>query len=363
MEDDEPISYSFLDRIKILVDQTNHKNLLILLLQFLHEENYQETLHSLEQESKVFFNMYYFGETVINGEWEKAEKYLSAFTISNDNEYSGMSFFKLQDQKQRENRQPSWDVSVTAASERANLLCDLKTLVEKNPMLQEKLVIPKLNKSELFHLMKRICPSPEKNIASFKEELIFLILQFLDEERFYKTVHKLEQESKVFFDINYFGQFVINGEWSKAEKYLSAFADDNDECSAKIFYEMRKHEYLEAKNHNDRVQMGNVLLRDLKAFPGSNSKILNELKKELSLENFRGTKVQSEHLNTSSQRVNLLHSLQMLIEESHMLRDKCKFPYMQKARLLTIIKLVMACWLMCILSQVLIKYENLSYGS
>lgn len=76
----------------------------------------------------------------------------------------------------------------------------------------------------------------------------FLLYSFFFYEFGLLFLWRLEQESKVFFDINYFGQFVINGEWSKAEKYLSAFADDNDECSAKIFYEMRKHEYLEAKN-------------------------------------------------------------------------------------------------------------------
>ncbi|XVF63282.1 hypothetical protein PTKIN_Ptkin09bG0075400 [Pterospermum kingtungense] len=359
--DDEPVSCSCLEKIKILVDQTNHKNLIILLLQFLQEQNFQETLHSLERESKVFFNMFYFGETIINGEWVKAEKYLSAFIGPYDNDYSYMSFFKLQDQKQRENRQPSWHVSVTAASERANLLCDLKTLVEKNPMLQEKLVLPRLNRSAFFHLMKRISPSPEKDITSFKEELIFLILQFLDEEKFYETVHKLEQESKVFFNVNYFGQLVINGEWCKVEKYLSAFTNDNDEFSAKILYEMRKHEDLDAKDRNDCDQRGDVLLRDLKAFPGSNSKILNELMKELSLENFWGTKVQSEYLNTSSLRANLLHSLQMRIEGSLILRDKCKFPYMQKARLLTIIKLAMDWWVPyhVSLTNQIISFENI----
>ncbi|XWS24828.1 hypothetical protein CRYUN_Cryun27aG0018300 [Craigia yunnanensis] len=191
----------------------------------------------LEQESKVFFNMFYFGENIINGELERAEKYLSAFTRSYDNEYSCMSFLKLQNQKHRENRQPSWNV--TAASEKANLLDELKTLMKKNPKLQEKLVLPRLNGSALFHLMRRISPSPEKNFTSFK-----------------------------------------------AEKYLSAFTNGNDEWLAKMFYEMRKHEYLDAEDCNEHVEMENVLLRDLKAFSGSNSKILNELRKELSLESF-----------------------------------------------------------------------------
>ncbi|XVF29992.1 hypothetical protein REPUB_Repub16aG0019200 [Reevesia pubescens] len=357
-EDEATLSSNFLERTKILANKRNYKNIIFLLLQFLHEQNYQETLHLLEQESKVFFNMYYFGENIRNGEWEKAEKYLSAFTKPYDNEYSNKSFFKLQYQKHREKR-PSWHV--TAASERANLLDELKTLVEKNPELQEKLVLPRMNGSALFHLMKRIFPSPEKNMSSFKEELIYLILQFLDEEKLYETVHELEQESKVFFSIDYFGQFVINGEWSKAEQYLSAFMNGNDECFTKMFYEIQKHKYLDAKDCNDHVEMGNVLLRVLKAFSGSNSKILNELIKEHSLENFRKTKVQSEYLNASSRRANLLDSLKILIDRSPTLQDKCKFPYMHKARLLTIIELVMDWWVpYCVnLTNQIISFENI----
>ncbi|OMP05689.1 hypothetical protein COLO4_08643 [Corchorus olitorius] len=48
--------------------------------------------------------------------------------------------------------------------------------------------------------------------------------------------------------MDYFEQFVTDGEWSKAEEYLSACTDGNAECSANMLYEMRKHEYLEAKD-------------------------------------------------------------------------------------------------------------------
>jgi len=41
----------------------------------------------------------YFGETIVNGEWEKAEEYLSSFTKLNDNRYSMKLFFEIRKQK------------------------------------------------------------------------------------------------------------------------------------------------------------------------------------------------------------------------------------------------------------------------
>ncbi|KAI9088300.1 hypothetical protein K1719_030021 [Acacia pycnantha] len=49
-------------------------------------------------------------------------------------------------------------------------------------------------------------------VKSKQEELIYLILQFLDEEKFMLTRHKLEQETKMFFNLNHFGKLIIDGE-------------------------------------------------------------------------------------------------------------------------------------------------------
>ena len=50
----------------------------------------------------MFFNMNYFGEFVINGEWDKAVKYLSAFTMPDDNQDSAKIFLTLEKQKDLE---------------------------------------------------------------------------------------------------------------------------------------------------------------------------------------------------------------------------------------------------------------------
>lgn len=344
------------------IDRDTYRNLVILILQFLDEENYKESLHLLEQESNFFFNMNYFGDTIINGKWDKAENYLSAFTKLDDNRYSREVFFELRKKKYyealdrnvhaeaanilwkdlkvfsdfqdenyeelaelialknfRDKEQPSWDVNT--ASARAKSWGDLKTLVERNPTLQDKLVFPRLNKSGLLSIIKLICPSPEKITRTVKEELIYLILQFLDEEKFKETLHELEQETKIFFDMNYFGEFVINGEWDKAEKYLSSFTKlDDNESSTKMFLEMEKQKYLEALGRNDHVEAVSLPSEDLQ------------------------NKLLYEYIGTASARENLCDVLKGLIKNNPVFQDKLKSPTMDKSRLLTIIKETMDWW-------------------
>ena len=120
---------------KMCIDKDTYTHLIILIMKFLEEENFKESLQAygdvsilvpyifripicrncsvvwfidwsfwcrLEQESKIFFNMHHFGEIVMNGEWEKAEKYLSAFTKLDDSNHSKKMFFELRKHKYSE---------------------------------------------------------------------------------------------------------------------------------------------------------------------------------------------------------------------------------------------------------------------
>ncbi|KAL3614485.1 RNA polymerase II associated Paf1 complex subunit Tpr1 [Castilleja foliolosa] len=78
-------------------------------------------------------------------------------------------------------------------------------------------------------------------MSSLSRELVFLILQYLDEEKFKETVHKLEQESGFFFNMKYFEEQVQAGEWEEVERYLSGFTKvEDNRYSMKIFFEIRK---------------------------------------------------------------------------------------------------------------------------
>ncbi|KAI4316334.1 hypothetical protein L6164_024322 [Bauhinia variegata] len=319
--------------------------LLILILQFLEEENFHESLHLLEEESNIYFNMKYFGDTIIKGEWEKAENYLCAFTTLDDNLLSRKMIFKIRQHKyfealcrnevaeatailqkeltvflacQDENCEllseilsSKWNDDklswyVNTAHARTNLQDDLKKLIEQNPIFQDKLVFPILNNSGLLSIMYLIYSSPE-NKTSIKEELTYLILQFLDEGNFKGTLQKLEQETMILFDVNYFGNFVTNGEWDKAEKYLSAFTKLDDRYPVQGIFEMQ-----DGGCSEDFGRKNDLL---------------------------------SKYIDASSVKAYLFDGLDRLFSKYPVLLDKLKSPCMDKSRLLTIIKQTMEWWI------------------
>ncbi|KAF8393112.1 hypothetical protein HHK36_021353 [Tetracentron sinense] len=125
-------------------------------------------------------------------------------------------------------------------------------------------------------------------MSSLSRELVFLILQFLDEEKFKETVHKLEQESGFFFNMKYFEEEVHNGNWDEVERYLSGFTKvDDNRYSMKIFFEIRKQKYLEALDRHDRAKAVDILVKDLKVFASFNEELFKEITQLLTLGNFR----------------------------------------------------------------------------
>ncbi|CAN1215370.1 Topless-related protein 4 [Linum perenne] len=140
-------------------------------------------------------------------------------------------------------------------------------------------------------------------MSSLSRELVFLILQFLDEEKFKETVHKLEQESGFYFNMRYFEEMVTNGEWDEVEKYLSGFTKvDDNRYSMKIFFEIRKQKYLEALDKRDRAKAVEILVKDLKVFAAFNEELFKEITQLLTLENFRENEQLSKYGDTKSAR-------------------------------------------------------------
>lgn len=63
----------------------------------------------------------------------------------------------------------------------------------------------------------------------------------------YNNNNRLEQETCYFFDLKYFEELLLNGNWKEVEKYLSSFTDvEDNKYSTKIYFEIRKQKYLEA---------------------------------------------------------------------------------------------------------------------
>ncbi|PPS20572.1 hypothetical protein GOBAR_AA00035 [Gossypium barbadense] len=175
-------------------------------------------------------------------------------------------------------------------------------------------------------------------MSSLSRELVFLILQFLEEEKFKETVHRLEQESGFFFNMKYFEEKILAGEWDEVEKYLSGFTKvDDNRYSMKIFFEIRKQKYLEALDRNDRAKAVEILVKDLKVFSTFNEELLKEITHLLTLGNFRENEQLSKYGDTKSARSIMLIELKKLIEANPLFREKLVFPTLKASRLRTLI--------------------------
>ncbi|KAL3645777.1 Protein TOPLESS-RELATED PROTEIN 2 [Castilleja foliolosa] len=175
-------------------------------------------------------------------------------------------------------------------------------------------------------------------MSSLSRELVFLILQFLDEEKFKETVHKLEQESGFFFNMKYFEEQVQAGEWEEVERYLSGFTKvEDNRYSMKIFFEIRKQKYLEALDKQDRAKAVEILVKDLKVFASFNEDLFKEITQLLTLDNFRQNEQLSKYGDTKSARNIMLVELKKLIEANPLFRDKLALPAFKASRLRTLI--------------------------
>ncbi|KAE8010286.1 hypothetical protein FH972_006670 [Carpinus fangiana] len=175
-------------------------------------------------------------------------------------------------------------------------------------------------------------------MSSLSRELVFLILQFLEEEKFKESVHKLEKESGFFFNMKYFEEKVQAGEWEEVEKYLSGFTKvDDNRYSMKIFFEIRKQKYLEALDRQDKAKAVEILVNDLKVFSTFNEELYKEITQLLTLGNFRENEQLSKYGDTKTARSIMLIELKKLIEANPLFRDKLVFPTLKSSRLRTLI--------------------------
>ncbi|KAL6545007.1 Topless-related protein 3 [Orobanche hederae] len=175
-------------------------------------------------------------------------------------------------------------------------------------------------------------------MSSLSRELVFLILQFLEEEKFKESVHKLEQESAFFFNMKYFEEKVHAGEWDEVEKYLYGFTKvDDNRYSMKIFFEIRKQKYLEALDRQDKAKAVEILVSDLKVFSTFNEDLYKEITQLLTLGNFRENEQLSRYGDTKTARSIMLIELKKLIEANPLFREKLVFPTLKSSRLRTLI--------------------------
>ncbi|KAJ7958799.1 Topless-related protein [Quillaja saponaria] len=170
--------------------------------------------------------------------------------------------------------------------------------------------------------------------SGLARDLIFLILQFLNEEKFRGTLHKFEQESGLFFNLQYFEELVLSGNWEEAERYLLGFTRINDnKFSMKMFFEIRKQKYLEALDKHDRTKAVDILMNELRVFSSLNEVLFKDITHLLTLDNFRQNVQLSNYIDAATARAVLFVELKKLLEANPLFREKLLFPNIRASRL------------------------------
>ncbi|XP_027354299.1 topless-related protein 1-like [Abrus precatorius] len=166
------------------------------------------------------------------------------------------------------------------------------------------------------------------------KELVILIIQYLDEEGFKETAHKLECESGFYFDMKNFEDMILAGKWDDAESYLSGFTKiDDNKHSTKIYFEIRKQKFLEALDINDRAKALDILIKDLKVFSPGNEELFNEMTQLLTIDNIREHASLSTYGDANSVRKIVVDDIKKVIEANPVFQGKLKFPAFKIHRL------------------------------
>lgn len=93
-----------------------------------------------------------------------------------------------------------------------------------------------IKKQLICKLQFIICSNPDI-VSCISSYFIFLT----------DLICRLERESACYFDMEFFEDLVLDGKWDKVEKYLSSFTNvDDNKYSTKIYFEIRKLNFLEA---------------------------------------------------------------------------------------------------------------------
>ncbi|KZV47622.1 protein TOPLESS-like [Dorcoceras hygrometricum] len=144
----------------------------------------------------------------------------------------------------------------------------------------------------------------------------------------------LEQETGYFFDMKYFEDMILDGNWVDAENYLSSFtAVDDNKYSTKIYFEIRRQKFLEALDKRDHKAALDMLLKDLKVFAQSNKELYKEMTQLLILDDFREHHSLATYGDTGSARKRIVKELRGVLDTNPLLQEITKFPQSGKSRL------------------------------
>ncbi|XP_076892120.1 protein TOPLESS-like [Bidens hawaiensis] len=175
-------------------------------------------------------------------------------------------------------------------------------------------------------------------------ELTFSMLRFLAETNFKETLHRLEQESGLFFNMQYFKEMVTSGRWDEAENYVSGYTKVQDnQLSTQIFFEIIKQKYLEALDRNGSAKPLGIPLHDFNICAAFNEEQYKQITLLLTSDSFRDIEQFSAYKDSRSARVTLMDKLVKLIEKNPVFHDKLTSPSYAAGSRLTLFDHCLSC--------------------
>ncbi|KAL6345835.1 hypothetical protein AAG906_017591 [Vitis piasezkii] len=160
-----------------------------------------------------------------------------------------------------------------------------------------------------------------------RKDCVAMILKFLEDKNFEETAHTLERESGLFFNLEYFEELALNGEWNEAEKYMSGFTKiEDNKFSTKIYFEMRKQKYLETLDKREHDKAVEILSNDLKVFAQYNSELYKEMALLITVDDFRKHASLTKYGDTRSARASIFREIKKGIEANPVFQGKLRVP-------------------------------------
>ncbi|PON78254.1 Topless family [Trema orientale] len=140
-----------------MADDDREKRAFSLIHSFLHQRRWNATMHELEKESTLFFNLDYLQKCLESGLWDRAEDYLSSFTKDDDSQLTTRIFSELFNRRGLEALE--W-----AAETKEEFLQKLNGWIKQHPLISDKLEIPHLQTSP-DDLLKLVAEVGKTNIG------------------------------------------------------------------------------------------------------------------------------------------------------------------------------------------------------
>ncbi|XP_048332376.2 protein TPR3 isoform X1 [Ziziphus jujuba] len=309
-----------------------NQELIFSVLKFFNEKGYKETAHMFERESKCYFNRRYFEEMVLSANWDEAEKYLSDFTQIDDNQHSTKTYFLIRRNKFLE---------ALDRNDRAKALeifkKDLKTFSDRSVDLYKEVV----QLMTLDDIWKHDSLSKYGNLGNASRNTVLQLNWmiemnplFIGKLEFPSIVSQSLQclfnqrvESGYCFDMKYFEEMMLSGNWDEAEKYISGFTKIGDNSySNDIFLLIRKCKFLEALDRKDHVKATEILVNDLVMFKPINGDFFKQMAQLLKLDDIWKHKSVLEFEDFESLRRNTALQLKNIIEANPLFNSKLKSP-------------------------------------